>query len=458
MTRRGTLLPSLLSLLGFTAVAVAWALFILAKGGGLPSLSGENYKVSAVIPTGAALAPGSRVTMSGVDVGRVKTVKREGAGALLQLEIKDKAVLPLAADTRVQVRQHTPVGENYISLTAGRSARKLESGDPLPVAQSDEFVDVDKVLSVFKGETRERMRQTIQGVGGALDGRGEELNELLGGAGEFLKPASKAVDVLYKDRVKASRLIDQLGNVAAAIGQRDQAITTIANQGLVSLRAIADRDDALRETVEQLPESLRRIRSASDTVKRVSATTRPVVDDATTALTALRPAVTRLQPAANAGRGVVSNLSGAAPGLRTTLKNITSLSGPLSTALPKVHKTVCEVAPMIRYIAPYTRDALGIVIGLGSASNSYDATGHLIRLAAVEEGGFNSGLPDSVIKARDTLLHTGLIGRVLNNRTNFDAYPKPGSVGRTSALTNTPAGPDEVPASGYKYPRIEADC
>lgn len=458
MNRRGTILPQLLSLLGFTAVAVAWALFILAKGGGLPNLGEEPYKVSAVIPTGAALAPGSRVTMAGVDVGRVKTVRREGAGAELQLEIKDKDVLPLAADSRVQVRQHTPVGENYIALQAGKSPRKLESGDALTAEQADEFVDVDKLLSVLKGDTRERARQTIQGLGGALDGRGQKLNDLLSGASRFLKPASQVVDVLHQDRVKASRLIDQLGNVAGAIGQRDAAITTIGNQGLQSMTALRSRDEALREIIEQLPSTLRSVRSASSTVGRVSAVARPVVDDATVALTALQPAVGRLQPAAEAGRGVVKELGGAAPGLRDTLKGVTALSTPLSAALPKVHKTICELAPVVRYIKPYTPDAMGILIGLGSASNSYDATGHLIRLAAVDEGAFNSGLPDAIIKARNELLNSGLIGKITGNKVNFNAYPEPGALGRVVAESNAPAGPEEVPATGYKYPRIEADC
>jgi phospholipid/cholesterol/gamma-HCH transport system substrate-binding protein len=458
MNRQGGILPQLLSLLGFTAVAVAWALFLLAKGGGLPSFGSEDYKVSAVIPTGAALAPGSRVTMAGVQVGKVKTVKREGVGALLQLTIEDKDVLPLAADTRVQVRQHTPVGENYIALVAGRSARKLASGDALTAAQADEFVDVDRLLSVLKGDTRERARQTIQGLGGALDGRGEKLNSLLSGAGDFLKPASHAVDVLYQDRAKASRLVDQLGNVAAAIGQRDAAIDTIANKGLVSLNAISARDDALRRTIEELPQSLRDIRSASNTVRSVSQTARPVVGDATAALTALRPVVNRLQPAADQGRGVVRELSGAAPGLRDTLRQVTALSPRLSAALPAIHKTVCEVAPIVRYMKPYVPDALHILIGLGSSSNSYDATGHLIRLAPILGDNSVSGLPPEISQATSDLLHSGLIGELTGSKLNFDAYPKPGDLGKAVATSNVPLGPDQVPKTGYKYPRIEADC
>lgn len=460
MNRRSTIFPQLLSLLGFTAVAVAWALFLLAKGGGLPNLGSDPYKVSAVIPTGAALAPGSRVTMAGVDVGRVKKVKREGIGARLQLEITDKDVLPLASDSRVQVRQHTPVGENYIALVAGKSRQKLSSGDALSVDQADEFVDVDKLLSVLKGPTRQRARQTIQGLGGALHGRGSEMNALLSGAGRFLqRPAPQIVDVLYKDRTQASRLIDQLGNLAASIGQRDDAITTIAGQGLTSLTALNSRNDTLRNIVGQLPATLRSVRSATGTVRRVSTVARPVVDNATLALTDLQPVVARLQPAANAGRGVVDQLAGAAPGLKGTLKQVTQLSGPLATALPKLHKTVCEAAPIVRYAAPYIPDAMGLIIGLGSASNSYDATGHLIRLAPVDEAGFNSGLPDSVIKARQTLLNSGLLSSATGgNHVNFDAYPKPGAMGASKATSGVPIGPEEVPKTGYKYPRIEADC
>jgi phospholipid/cholesterol/gamma-HCH transport system substrate-binding protein len=458
MNRRGTILPQLLSLLGFTAVAVAWALFILGKGGGLPHLGSEDYRVSAVIPTGAALAPGSRVTMAGVDVGRVKKVQRKGIGAQLQLTIKDKAILPLRADTRVQVRQHTPVGENYIALVAGRSTRTLPSGSALTAAQADEFVDVDRVLSVLKGRTRERARQTIQGLGGALDGRGEQLNGLLSGAGRFLKPAGHVVDTLHQDRVKASRLVDQLGNVAESNGQRDAAITTIANQGLQSFAALSSRDQALRRTLEQLPQTLRQIRGASDTVRTVSAAARPVVDDATLALTALRPVVARLRPAGDAGAGVLRQLSGAAPGLQGTLKQLTALSPPLSASLPKVHQSICQLAPAVRYLKPYVPDSLHILMGLGSSSNSYDGTGHLIRLAPVLGENSLSGMPAEVSSTASELLHTGLIGNAAGTKISFDAYPKPGDLGHAGATSNRPIGPEAVPQSGYKYPRIEADC
>jgi len=458
MVRRGKLLPHLLSLLAFTAVAVAWATFLLSKGGGLPSVGSDAYKVSAIIPSGAALAPGSRVTMAGVHVGTVKDVARQGMGARIELEIDDEDVLPLATDSRVQVRQHTPVGENYIALVAGKSSQTIESGGALAVQQADEFVDVDRLLSVLKGDTRERARMTIRSLGGALEGRGDKLNDLVGDAAGFLDHGQHLVDVLHRDRVQAGRLVAQLGDVAAAIGQRDGAITTIANQGLTSLETIGSRDDALRRTIEELPESLRRVRGTSDTVRTVSAVTRPVVDDAAEALRVLRPAVGRLQPTADAGRRALSELGAAAPGLRTTLSRVTALSNPLSAALPKLHKTICEAAPVLRYIKPHVPEMLHILMGLGSSSNSYDATGHLIRLAPIFSENSLSGAPEEVSVAANELLYGGFIGENAGTAVNFDPYPAVGSLGRTAATTNVPIGPSRVPATGYKYPRVEADC
>ena len=385
------------------------------------------------------------------------SARARARGSLLAID--DESVLPLRTDTRVAVRQHTPVGENYIAITAGQHrGRSVESGDTLPVSQSDEFVDVDRLLSVLKGRTRERARQTVQSLGGALAGRGREANDLIGDTSLFLRSSGRVVDVLHRDRKQASSLVDQLGDVAAAIGQRDAAIGTIARQGLASLRAVASRDAALRDTLSELPETLRRARRTTATLQSVSRTATPVIDDATVALRAVQSPVRRLAPVAESGRGVLRELDGAAPRLEQTLTEVAKLSKPLPGALPRIHKAICEVAPIARYMKPYLPEALHILIGLGSSSNSYDATGHLIRLAPILSENSVSGMPEQVSSAVSDLLYGGLIGKLAGTSLNFDPYPKPGSLGKTVATSNVPLGPDRVPGTGFKYPRVEADC
>ncbi|MCK9249440.1 MAG: MlaD family protein [Solirubrobacteraceae bacterium] len=452
MEGRRALHKHCLSLMVFTAVAVAWALFLFDRGGGLPSFS-DTYEVSAVIPTGAALAPGSRVTVAGAQVGKVKSVKRLGRGARLLLEIEDDEVLPLPRDSRVHIRQHTPVGENYVSIEVGRSTQTIASGGGLPVEQADEFVDVDRLLSVLKGGTRERARQTVKSLGMGLDGRGEQLNVTLREAGDFLRHAQDFVDVLYAERKSTARLVDQLGNVAAAIGQRDQAIRDIGDRGLVALDALRRQDEALGETIDALPATLRSVKKTSGVLRSTSGTATPVVDELTGALKALQPVVKRLPAASSDGRAVLRELSAAAPILEDTLERVTKLSDPLAAALPKLHRVVCEVAPVARYAKPYFPEVLHIVIGLGSSSNSYDATGHLIRLAPIVGENSVVALPAEISAGVSDLLYKSPLTSL-----NFDPYPKPGSLGKTVAKGNQPLGPSKIPETGYVYPRVHADC
>jgi hypothetical protein len=94
--------------------------------------------------------------------------------------------------------------------------------------------------------------------------------------------------------------------------------------------------------------------------------------------------------------------------------------------------------------------------GLGSAANAYDALGHTIRLTAIVSDDSLVGAPADVSAAAQTLLHAGFMAK--SSGLSWDPYPKPGQIGKSSAAGQSILGPDALGASGYKYPRILADC
>lgn len=435
--------------------ALAFFLGCLYLGGGLPHF-GKTYEVDAILPTVGSLTPGSRVTMSGVEVGRIRSVSRDGMGARVRLEITDDRVTPIAASSTVRLRQHTPVGENYISIDPGTSKRTLPSGSSLPIRQAGEFVDVDQVLSTLSGPTQQRARDLIRATGGALAGRGPQLNHLVAGVTGTINPFADVVHTGYADRRQVSRLVQQVGNLTAAVGERDQAIATIGTKGVVSLRAIAAKDAALRRVIDALPPTLAQVRTTSGTVGRVTGTATPVLANLATALRELRPAVRRLHPAAQEGRGVVAQLGAAAPKLQDTLARVRTLSAPAADALPPLRRTLCQLNPMIRYLKPYTNDVVSALAGLGSAANSYDAIGHVIRLVPLVSENEIAGLPADLTKDVFALLNAGILGKL--RPLSFNPYPKPGQIGRQDQITNPVSGPDALAKSGYVYPRITADC
>lgn len=440
----------------FGGVALVVTLFLFRLAGSL-SL-GDQYQVRAIVPSAGNLAQGTSVTMAGARVGQVAKVERRGVGAVVEIRIDEEAVKPLPSDTTAQLAVRTPLGENYVELVPGDSERDLPSGGTVNPARDDGYVDVDEILSTLQGETRDRARQVFRGLGRAVGNRGEELNRTLRSTAGVLDAGSGLTDRLEDDRETIATLVDQLGRVATAVGERGDSIRTVARQGLVTFRTLAERDERVGELLQTLPPTLRQVRTTTANLRATSDTATPVVANLATALREVRPAVRRLRPAAAAGRGVVEQLDAAAPKLDDTLKAVRTASGPTATALPKLDRVFCQVNPMLRYLKPYIGDFMAFVNGLGSASNSYDAIGHTIRLMPVLGENAVLGLPTEVREAAFELIRKGVLnGTELG--LGFTPFPEPGQANRSYPQgIQSAIGPKDVAKSGYKYPRIMADC
>lgn len=449
-----------LTLAAFLAAFVAWCGFILYQAGVLPSFS-DSYTVNADVPTAGLLTPGARVTVAGVGVGSVKKIERAsstGGGAMLTLRFDDGRVTPLPKDSTIAVRTRSQVGEQYVSIDVGRSVDTLQEGGTLAQAQAEPLVDVDQILSVLSGKRRDEARRMLEETGVALSGREKDLNAALAGVYPVVRNGKVVVDTLHRQRGTVAQLVDQLGRVTAAVGDRGQAIQTIADQGLVALRAIGDRDQQLASTLRELPATLTEVKKATTTIADVSGRATPVVNNLAVALGDVRPAVQILAPAAKDGRAVIASLKAANPALDRLLRGATAATKPLPGVLPGVRSVFCQLNPALRYLEPYKDDLLQSAFHLGSASNSYDATGHMVRLLPIVNENSLSGAPPAVLDAAHKLVSTGAF--LPQKVINWNPYMKPGQIGKSSATGSKgyPSGPEELKKSGYKYPRVEADC
>lgn len=440
----------------FWGVFFVWVGFILYKSGALPT-RGTTYTLEAEVPTASLLTPGARVTIAGAAVGKVKNVERAagtGPGSTLTLELTDDRVVPLPRDSRLQIRTRTQVGENYVSIVVGRDRENIPDGGS--VEQADELVDVDRILSVLSGKSKKRTEALLTEFGDALAGRGDELNRTLRDVSPTVDYGSRLVDVLHGERKTVATLIDQLGRVMSTVGDRGASIDIIASRGLESLRSIGDRDATLAATIRELPSTLDQVRHATHTIGDVSDAATPVVTDLAAATRELRPAVRHLAPAARDGRAVVAGLARANPELDRLLRNATRATRDLPGALPAVQGAFCQLNPALRFLEPYKDDVLQSVFHLGSAANAYDATGHLIRLMPIINENSLGAAPPEVLAASRVLLQSGAF--VKQKVINYHPYMKPGEIGKSKAKGNQPSGPQALKASGYKYPRVEADC
>jgi phospholipid/cholesterol/gamma-HCH transport system substrate-binding protein len=445
----------LLTVLAIVALGVACFVAALVLSGNVPGK--DSTRVKALTPTAASLAPGAQVVMAGVRVGRVAGVALHDAGTVVDLDIEDQRVLPLPEDSTVAIRSRTAIGENYVAITRGRSRTPLSEDQPLTPNRDEEYVDVDQILSVLQGETQQRARDFIRSSGAALHGRGEALNRTVRGTSDFITSSAPVLTALAQDRGHVASVVGRVGELADAVSERDAAVRSVARDGLVTFRSLASRDAAVRATLAELPPTLRGLRGTSNALRGASAVATPVLRDAGAAAKTLTPAVRRLRPTAQTGRALVRSLDRAIDPLTTTLARLRVAAPEVSKSVPALRQVTCELNPMLRYLTPYTADVLATVVGLGSAANSYDALGHLIRLSPVLGENTLAGMPDSVQAATRTLTHAGLLSKV--SPLSWNPYPKPGKTGTEAAGQGAgPRDAEDLKRSGYEYPRIKADC
>jgi phospholipid/cholesterol/gamma-HCH transport system substrate-binding protein len=469
MTNNKKKFPARLAIVIAASAMMLATLFGLAYAGGAFRFGSDAYHIDAVLPTVSSLIPGARVTMAGAQVGQVASVSQRGNGAVVQLNITDRSVTPVPSDTRVALREVTPIGENYVQIMPGTSKRTLSSGATLPMSQSDQYVDVDQLMSVLQGSTTQKTRQLIEGLGAAVQNRGQYLNGTLAGVSNTFHPLANVVGVLNGDRSSVEQLSAELGNVAAAAGERGASIIALAHDGLQTFNAISSQDSALRATLDQLPSTLSQVRTTANTLGDVTNTAAPVVANLATTLGYLRPAITSLKPAATEGHIVLNELAAAAPRLQTTLTDARALARPATAALPRARYILCQLNPMLRYIQPnpsnssktasYVPDLISFISSFGSAVNAYDNIGHLVRIAPILGDNSIAGLPPAVSTATYDLLHSGILGA--STALTWNPYPKPGQIGteHADASNNTIIGPSVLHAkTGYVYPHLTADC
>ena len=105
---------------GFAISCFGLLLFLwLAFGGAVP-LKPKSYRVTVPFQEATQLAQESDVRISGVSVGKVKSIELSDAGSYADATLEiDAKYAPIPSNTKAILRQKTLLGETYVELTPG---------------------------------------------------------------------------------------------------------------------------------------------------------------------------------------------------------------------------------------------------------------------------------------------------------------------------------------------------
>lgn len=207
---RNRLLLSVLGLVLTTAVCVVYLFSAVLKA----PLLGDLPEVTVELRTTGGLFKGSPASYRGVRVGTVTAVEvGEGGHVAATVQLRDGAQVPRSSLARV--RSLSPVGEQFLDFEPETSAGPyLADGDVISAEATDVPVSLAKALDQVNGLVevidRSQLRVVLRELGGAVQGRGDDLEEIIVAADELstdLDVAWPATERLLRNGESAGRLI-----------------------------------------------------------------------------------------------------------------------------------------------------------------------------------------------------------------------------------------------------------
>jgi virulence factor Mce-like protein len=339
---------------GFALSCFGLLLFLwIAFGGNIP-LKPKGYRFVASFSEATQLAKEADVRISGVPVGKVKTIepdKKTGrSDVVIQL---DSRYAPLPSDAKAILRQKSLLGETYVELTPGTpAAPPIAEGGKLKTSQVSPTVELDEIFRSFDPKTRAAFQIWMQAQAQAIHGHGRDLNEALGNLGPFAEDASVAVDILHRQDAALRRLISNTGVVFGALTDRgDQLRSLIVNSNTV-FATTARRNRELQESFVALPTFERESRQTLNRLDRFATETNPLV-------TQLRPAARELSP-------TLVDLDELAPDLSALFRGLNRLITASKTGFPAAERILDDLTPLLAQVDPASRQLIPILQFLGT--------------------------------------------------------------------------------------------
>src|ERR1700742_2984719 len=162
-------------------------LFLWLAFGGSTPLKPKGYRFHTSFAEAGQLSTEADVRISGVPVGKVKTIEADKHTGRADVTIQlDPQYAPLPSDSRAILRQKTLLGETYVELTPGhRNAKPIPEGGTLPSSQVSDTVELDEILRTFDPKTRAAFQEWLQNSAASISGHGQDLNDALGNLGPF---------------------------------------------------------------------------------------------------------------------------------------------------------------------------------------------------------------------------------------------------------------------------------
>ncbi|HEX6945204.1 MAG TPA: MlaD family protein [Casimicrobiaceae bacterium] len=408
--------------------------------------SSGHYRLHAVFQDAGQLVKGNRVTVGGIQIGSIKTIKLDDHNrAVVTMDITDDAFHPLHTGTTAMIRSpslSTQAGR-YISLHPGPDSNPaLADGASLGPEVTEGSVDLDALFNTLDYQTRSNLQGIVHGFADQFaGGQARKANEALRMLNPALSRTQRLTGELVRDQAAFERFIVQSSAVVGALAPRSPELQHGLTSAASLTQRLATENQAIGDVLDRSPGVLRQATGTLAHVETALRASRPT-------LRATRPVAPRLArvlrlvaPVARDARPAVADLSALLPDVERALRGLPKTAKGGVAAFDSTTATLKGAAPLVATLRPYVPDLVaGLFNGFGgNVAGYYDANGRYARIGFELPPGFLTQGFQGVGGPIAQLLNQGLGG---GYSEQFPNYCPGGSV--IPADSTMPWVPDEV--------------
>jgi phospholipid/cholesterol/gamma-HCH transport system substrate-binding protein len=236
----------------------------------------HGFRLKAQFSSALNIRAKSPVRIAGVNVGKVKSIQREGETGLVSMEI-EKQGLPIHADATVKIRPRIFLeGNDFVELQPGSpTARTVPEGFTIPVTQTSDPVQIDQLLTALNSDTRANLQTVLIEFGSALtrkptpaedaeqdpEVRGLNAAQAIASAYQHGPEAARGGAIVQQalggtDQHDISLLVRSIERTTAALNVHEQQLGELIGHFNTFLGSIAAQSSSVSAAVAELPGTL----------------------------------------------------------------------------------------------------------------------------------------------------------------------------------------------------------
>ena len=248
------------------------------------------------------------------------------------MDIDNKYAPLIHPDASLLLRPRTGLQDMTIEIDPGTDKSDVKEGATIPLAQTQPNVQPDQILASLDADTQSYLQLLLQAAGQGL--RGQNGPKLAASFKRFAPTArdlAKIGGALATRRKNLQRVITNFGRVSQQLGHSDTQLAGFVRSSNTVLGSFAHQQAAIRQTLQELPATLKTTRASLQSGDRFAQQLGPASRRLIPAAQAFGPAMRQIRPLFRQTVGPIHHqIRPFTKAVRTPLRQLKKAANPLT--------------------------------------------------------------------------------------------------------------------------------